>query len=76
MARVKFEKNSFYWRMFAEYYILCQDYWELEDTDEWWEEVIDKCNQFSRKYENCVFARGLVDALIRKLEEDKKRQKG
>lgn len=75
MARVKFEKNSFYWRLFAEYYILCRDYWELEDTGEWWEEVIDKCNQFSAKYEKCIFARGLADALIRKLEEEKNRRK-
>lgn len=71
--RVKFEKNSFNWRMFAEYYILCQDYWELEDTNDWWEEVIDKCKEFSAKYENDTFARGLVDALIRKLEEEKRR---
>lgn len=74
MASTKFEKNSFYWRLFAEYYTLCQDYWQLEDTDKWWEEVIDKCKEFSMKYDNDPFARGLADALIRKLEEDKKRR--
>lgn len=74
MASTKFEKNSFYWRLFAEYYTLCQAYWQLEDTDEWWEEVIGKCKEFTTKYENDAFARGLADALIRKLEEDKKRR--
>lgn len=74
MASTKFEKNSFYWRLFAEYYTLCQTYWQLENTDEWWEEVIDKCKEFFKKYENDAFARGLADALIRKLEEDKKRR--
>lgn len=72
MARVEFEKNSFYWRLFAEYYILCQDYWELEDTDEWWEEVNQKCEQFSFRYGNSAFARGLSMTLIRHLEEMKK----
>lgn len=74
MASTKFEKNSFYWRLFADYYTLCQSYWQLEDTDEWWEEVVDKCMVFSTKYENDAFAIGLADALIRKLEEDKKRR--
>lgn len=74
MASAKFEKNSFYWRLFAEYYTLCQAYWHLEDTDEWWEEVIGKCKEFSAKYENDTFARGLADALVRKLEDDKKRR--
>lgn len=74
MASTKFEKNSFYWRLFAEYYALCQGYWQLEDTDEWWEEVTDKCEEFSAKYENCAFAIGLMGALIRKLEDDKRRE--
>lgn len=74
MASTKFEKNSFYWRLFADYYTLCQACWQLEDADEWWEEAIGKCKEFSAKYENDAFARGLVDALIRKLEEDKKRR--
>lgn len=72
MANTKFEKGSFYWRLFMDFYKLCQDYWIVEDTDEWWTEVTDKCDQFSVKYENCVFARGLGSVLVRKLEEDKK----
>lgn len=34
----------------------------MEDTDEWWEEVIDKCKEFTVEYENDAFARGLADA--------------
>lgn len=74
MASTKFEKNSFYWRMFMDFYKLCQDHWTLEDTDEWWREVTDKCDEFSAKYEKCTFSRGLAGALIRKLEDDKKRR--
>lgn len=55
-----------------DFYKFCQDYWVLEDTDEWWEEVTDKCDEFSEKYEKCIFGRGLADTLIRKLEEEKK----
>lgn len=73
MASTKFEKGSFYWRMFMDFYKLCQDYWILEDTDEWWKEVTDKCDEFSAKYENNAFARGLLGALIRKLEDEKRR---
>ena len=76
MASTKFEKGSFYWRMFLDFYKLCQECWTLEDTDEWWNEVIDKCKEFSMKYENDDFARGLADALIRKLESDKKKLEG
>ena len=55
-----------------EFWNLCQDYWELEDTDEFWEEVVGKCNDFIEKYGGSLFARGLCGALIGHLEETKK----
>lgn len=72
MAKVRFEKGSFYWRVFAEYYILCQDYWELKDTDEWWEELNGRCEEFIAKYDNSMFARDLCSVLVRRLENMKK----
>lgn len=75
MAKVRFEKGSWNWKMFGEFYILCQDYWEPEDTDQWWEELDRATREFTQKYDNGIFPRKLCCALVSYLEEKSRRNK-
>ena len=68
MAEVKFAKGSEEWQMFMDYWALCQQYWEPEDSDEWWEEVIREIDVFIKKYGATAFVRGLCMALVKELE--------
>ena len=64
----KFAKGSSEWMMFMDYWALCQKYWEPEDSDEWWEEVIREIDVFIKKYGATAFVRGLCMALVKELE--------
>lgn len=67
MAAIKFNKGSEEWQMFMDYWDLCQRYWKPEDSDEYWQGVIDDTDRFYKKYNN-NFTRGLVDVLVYELE--------
>lgn len=73
MAKVKIEKGSMVWRMFSDFYLLCQNYWEPEKTDDWWREVTDKANRFAEKYKDVFLGRFLAMALILYLEDKERR---
>lgn len=75
MAKVRFEKGSMAWRMFTDFYRLCQEYWEPEDTDQWWEEAAEKTGQFAEAYGNSAFVRGLALAVMVGAEEKVKRSR-
>ena len=75
MAEVKFIKGSEEWQMFMDYWALCQKYWEPEDSDEWWEEVLHEIDVFAKKYVSTVFVRGLCMAFVDELEAKHKSSK-
>lgn len=67
MASVKFEKGSVEWQMFMEYWAMCQELWLPNESDEYWELVVKKTNDFYKKY-NTLFARKLALSLVDCLE--------
>ena len=68
MASVKFSKDSPEWQMFTEYWSLVQKYYVPEDTESYWESVIDDLNGFI--FNNSGrFARELAKALQNYLEQ-------
>ena len=75
MAEVKFSKGSEEWQMFMDYWALCQKFWEPEESDEWGDEVLCKVDEFSKKYGETVFVRGLCMSFINELEEKRKANK-
>ena len=60
MASVKFSKGSEEWQMFIDYWNLCQKHWQVESTDEYWENLIDDCNEFCEKYKDYKLARKIA----------------
>ena len=71
MAEKKFEKGSEEWQMFMDYWALCQKYWEPDDSDVYWENLIKDTDGFYKKY-NTDFARSLSMALVNESERKSK----
>ena len=69
MASKKFNKGSEEWMMFTDFWNLCQKYWILEDTDEYWESVISSTNEFYEKYNNIPLSKRLALAFIDAMED-------
>lgn len=67
MAGVKFLKGAEEWQLFMDYWNLCQKYWEPEENDKYWEELVDAADKFYRKY-NTSFARSLAADFISEVE--------
>lgn len=76
MASKRFEKGSEEWQMFREYWALCQQFWEPEDNDEYWEKVIEATGEFHKKYKdnNDLFAKKIALAFIDTIEEKSKQK--
>lgn len=63
----KFAKGSSEWMMFMDYWALCQKYWEPEESDSYWENLIDATDDFYKKY-STEFAKALALSLVNEAE--------
>lgn len=74
MASKRFEKGSEEWLLFMDFWKICQQFWEPEDNDEYWEQVIDATNKFFEKYKanNKIFSLKIVMAFVDTLEKKMK----
>ena len=57
---VKFEKGSLEFEFMREYYILMQEFWDANDSDEFWEIYLKRSNELYKKYDNSLFAKSLI----------------
>ena len=64
--KVKIEKNSKEWNMFSDYWKLLQEVWGIEESEEYWQGVRDKVEEFPAKYG--AFGISLSVALLDELE--------
>ena len=71
MAAQKFEKGSEEWQMFMEFWQMCQTYYIPEETDEYWDGVMESGNNFLKKYKT-PFANGLFWAFFNEMERKMK----
>ena len=70
MSAVKFSKGSEEWMMFTDFWQLCQKHWEVELTDEYWEQLIRKdATEFEQKYKSIPLARNMIKAFLETQEE-------
>ena len=71
MSAVKFNKGSEEWMMFTDFWQLCQKHWEVELTDEYWEQLIRKdATDFEIKYKSIPLARNMIKAFLDTQEEE------
>ena len=69
MAEVRFEKGSDEWKMFTDFWRMCQKYWGVENSDEYWDSLIDCTNEFYEKYKHIPLARRLALSLVDTMED-------
>lgn len=60
---VKFEKGSLEFEFMREYYILMQEFWDADDSEEFWDMYLKRSNELYKKYDNSMFAKSLILAL-------------
>lgn len=68
MAKADFKRGTEEFMMFADFYNLCKQFWYPEDTERYWEELMEEFEKFYRKY-NSVYARHLALGMLEALEE-------
>ena len=71
MASKKLTKADIEWQMFMEYWALFQEYYFPENTDSYWENLVQKANAFAKKY-NTEYAKDMALALLKMLEMKQK----
>ncbi len=67
MGNIKLLKGSEEFEMFQDYWKLLQSVWKVEDTEEYWNEVITGIDGFHSKYKT-EFSKELSLALANELE--------
>ena len=70
MAEKRITKGSEEWMMFTDFWQLCQKHWEVELTDDYWEDLISDANDIYAKYSKIPLARQMINAFLNVKEEE------
>ena len=68
MASQKFEKDSEEWKMFMDFWQLCQRHWIPDSSEEYWQAFTDETNEFYKKHPD-TFSRALGNVLHKEMEK-------
>lgn len=63
----KFPKGSEEWQMFSDFWSMCQKFWGVEPTQEYWDSLVKTASAFQEKYKT-KFASNLAFALMDDLD--------
>lgn len=66
------ERGTEEFELFGDYFKICKKYWQVESTDEYWENLIDDCNEFCEKYKDYKLAREIARAFCNAQEKNLK----
>ena len=58
------EKGTEEWMMFGDFFNYCKKYWEMKDTDEYWELAIEDGNKLCDKYKDIPMVKKIVMAFL------------
>ena len=74
MSAIKLQKGTEEFEMFRDYWKMLEENWGVEDSEAYWNKVIEDTDAFYRKYET-EFSKALALALINELERKEKDEK-
>ena len=74
MSAIKLQKGTEEFEMFRDYWKMLEENWGVEDSEAYWNKVIEDTDAFYRKYET-EFSKELAIALINELERRAKHEK-
>lgn len=63
------------WGMFTDAWKFYKKYVDVQQSDEYWEAVVDESGQIAKKYDNAKLAIALILAAIEELERKSKEMK-
>ncbi len=63
------------WGMFTDAWKFYKKYADVQQSDEYWEAVVDEYGQIAKKYDNAKLAIALILAAIEELERKSKEMK-
>ena len=63
------------WGMFTDSWRFYKKYADVQQSDEYWEAVVDEYGQIAKKYDNAKLAIALILAAIEELESKSKEMK-
>lgn len=72
--RKKFEKNDEEFRIFTEFWQLTQEFYEPEESDEYWEKLIDALNWFEGKHKGNKLCKHMIILLFSYLHDKYKKE--
>lgn len=67
------ERGTEEFELFGDYFKICKKYWQVESTDEYWENLIDDCNEFCEKYKDYALAREIARGFCNAQEKELKK---
>lgn len=79
MASKKLEKGSADWQFFQDFWKFRQEYYEPEEKDEWFDELIKVAELLRKKYENTevkVLAKDLIVAHLEDVDRRSRNEQG
>ena len=74
MSAIKLQKGTEEFEMFRDYWKMLEENWGVEDSEVYWNKVIEDTDAFYRKYET-EFSKELALVLINELERKAKHEK-
>ena len=74
MSAIKLQKGTEEFEMFRDYWKMLEENWGVEDSEAYWNKVIEDTDAFYGKYET-EFSKELALALINELERKTKDEK-
>lgn len=69
------EELKRYYDMFTDSWRFFKTYADVKDTDEYWEAVVDKMHEISKKYRKCKLITSLVLAVFTEFQRISKEEK-
>ena len=67
----KFRKGCEMYFMFQDFWNLVQNYWRMEDVDEYWDNLVMSISKFMKKYPT-EFAKSLAFAFLNEKERQRR----
>ena len=64
MASKKCPRGTPEFEMFGEFFKMFQEFYEVEETDEYWDALIERSGEIIDKYKNVPFCRFLIRAFV------------
>ena len=58
------EKGTEEWMMFGDFFGLCKKYWDVSESDDYWQGLIYESNEFVEKYKDYPMSLRMREALF------------